>query len=48
MLKIILEEYLYLYKSLPKLLKYNFIIKKSNAIDHTISIVHKKHILIRR
>lgn len=30
----------------PKLLKYNFIIKKLSAVDYAILIVHKKHVFI--
>ena len=48
MLKIVLGGYLYLCKSSPELLKYDFIIKKSSAVDRAISIVREKHVLIRR
>jgi hypothetical protein len=30
------------------LLKYDFIVEKSSAVDHVVSIVHEKHVLIRR
>ena len=36
-----------LHKSSPKLLKYDFIIEKSSAVDRIASIVRKKHVLIR-
>jgi hypothetical protein len=41
-----LGEYLCLHKSSPKLVKYDFIVKKLSTVDYAISIVCKKHVLI--
>jgi hypothetical protein len=48
MLYIVLGGYLCSYKSSPKLVKYDFIVEKSSAIDCAVSIVCEKHVLIRR
>ena len=45
---IALGGYLCSRKSSPKLSKYDFIVEKSSAVDRAVSIVHKKHVLIRR
>jgi hypothetical protein len=48
MLYIALGGYLCSRKSSPKLLKYDFIVEKSSAVDCAMSIVCEKHVLIRR
>jgi hypothetical protein len=48
MLYIILGRYLCLRKSSSKLLKYDFIVEKSSAVDYAMLIVREKHVLIRR
>ena len=39
---------MYLRRTSPKLLKYDFIVEKSSAVDRAISIVREKNVLIRR